>query len=224
MIKFDHSQSTAFPCEGKYGDYMPRQKASVSAGSRAASPTDSMELTPRLRRARAQWRYVGHTRPLFAAVPGSGQESVWDYPRPPAIEYEPETVIVRAGRTLVAETRLALRVLETASPPTVYLPRSDVDESLLRLCPGSSICEWKGVARYVTVETPDDRLDAVGWSYPEPFSEYTELAGCLAFYPGRLECFVGGERVQPQPGRFYGGWVTAKIVGPIKGEPGSERW
>jgi uncharacterized protein (DUF427 family) len=105
-------------------------------------------VSPRLQRARAVWRYVGDRRPPFALEPGPGEESVWDYPRPPAIDLEPEPIIVRAAGTVVAETGRALRVLETASPPTVYLPRGDVDESLLRSCPGSSTCEWKGAARY----------------------------------------------------------------------------
>jgi uncharacterized protein (DUF427 family) len=181
-------------------------------------------VSPRLQRARAVWRYVGDRRPPFALEPGPGEESVWDYPRPPAIDLEPEPIIVRAAGTVVAETGRALRVLETASPPTVYLPRGDVDESLLRSCPGSSTCEWKGAARYWTLEIGGRRFEAVGWSYEEPMSEFAELAGYLSFYPGHLDCSIGGERVKPQPGRFYGGWVTSKIVGPLKGEPGSEAW
>lgn len=172
----------------------------------------------------ARWRWTGAERPPFAREPGPGEESVWGYPRPPRVETLAKTVLVRVGSTTVAETSNALRVLETAGPPTVYLPPRDVDRALLRDAPGASECEWKGAASYWSLEVEGRLLEAVGWSYEHPHAEYAELAGFLSFYPGRVECFIDDERVRPQPGEFYGGWVTSEIVGPIKGEPGSASW
>lgn len=181
-------------------------------------------LTPRTRRAASVWHWTGAERPPFADRPADGQESVWDYPRPPAVLPVRSEVVVKLGETLVARSRRALRVLETASPPTVYIPGGDVVAAVLRACPGSSACEWKGVARYHTVVAEGRTERAVGWSYPTPHPEYASLAGHVSFYPGRLACWLDGERVRPQPGRFYGGWVTDAIAGPVKGEPGSSGW
>jgi uncharacterized protein (DUF427 family) len=175
-------------------------------------------------RGRGGWRYDGRERPPFAAEPGEGQESVWDYPRPPRLEADPREIIVRLGDTVLARSRRALRVLETASPPTVYLPPEDIQMARLEPATGSSRCEWKGAARYWTVVTPGARLERVGWSYPDPFPEFAALRDHVSFYPARVECFVDGVRVVPQPGGFYGGWITPEIVGPVKGEPGTEWW
>jgi len=176
------------------------------------------------RAGRAGWRWTGVERPPFAAAPGAGEESVWDYPRPPRIAEDGRRVVVRAGDWVIAETSRALRVLETASPPTFYLPTQDVASEWLEPAPGSSRCEWKGEARYWNVVLPDERLPAVAWSYPDPFPEFESLREHVSFYPARVACFVGDARVTPQPGRFYGGWVTPELVGPFKGEPGSEGW
>lgn len=170
------------------------------------------------------WRYYGQRRPPFAVEPGPGQESVWDYPRPPRIEPDGREVVVRVGEVVVARTRQACRVLETASPPTFYLPPSDVNLSRLRPAPGASGCEWKGTARYWSVDADGTLLSAVGWSYDRPLPAFHVIAGWLSFYPGRIECYVDGARVQPQPGGFYGGWLTPEIVGPVKGEGGSQGW
>lgn len=170
------------------------------------------------------WRYHGQRRPPFAVAPGPGQESVWDYPRPPRLVPDDREVVVRAGTAEVARTRRAVRVLETASPPTVYIPPEDVRLDLLEPASGSSFCEWKGRARYWTVVADGRRLERVGWSYPDPTPAFESLRDYLSFYPAHLECFVGGERVAPQPGGFYGGWLTREIVGPVKGDPGSEGW
>lgn len=170
------------------------------------------------------WRYHGQRRPPFAVEPGPGQESVWDYPRPPRIEHDDRDVVVRAGAVVVARTRRACRVLETASPPTFYLPPSDVNLSRLRPAPGSSDCEWKGTARYWSVDADGTLLASVGWSYDRPLPVFHAIAGWLSFYPGRIECYVNGARVQPQPGGFYGGWLTPEIVGPVKGAAGSQGW
>jgi uncharacterized protein (DUF427 family) len=176
------------------------------------------------RRGRSGWRWDGSERPAFAVEPAPGQESVWDYPRPPRLAADPRTVIVRAGKVLLAETRAAFRICETAAPPTFYLPPADVRMEHLLPAPGSSRCEWKGEAGYWDVATPGRRFERVAWSYPEPFAEFEAIRDYLSFYPGRLECYVDGRRVLAQPGRFYGGWVTPELVGPFKGEPGSEDW
>jgi len=113
-------------------------------------------------------------------------------------------------------------VLETASPPTFYVRPADVNWTFLVPAGGESFCEWKGIARYWALAGSPSTV--VGWSYPSPSHEFDELAGWLAFYPGRVACFVAGERVVPQPGSFYGGWITADVVGPFKGEPGTSQW
>lgn len=170
------------------------------------------------------WKYTGDGRPPFAVEPGPGEESVWDYPRPPRLEADRRRVEVRCGELEVARTRRSVRVLETASPPGVYIPPEDVHLELLEPFPGSSICEWKGRARYWSVRTPDGLNEKVGWSYPDPSAGFEEISGYISFYPARLACSVAGERAEPQPGGFYGGWLTKEIVGPVKGEPGTGGW
>lgn len=176
------------------------------------------------RRGRSGWRYNGSERPEFAVEPAPGQESVWDYPRPPKLAADSRSVAVRAGEVLLAETHEAFRICETAAPPTFYLPPDDVRMAYLEPVSGSSRCEWKGEAGYWDVVTPRQRLERAAWSYPDPFAEFEPIRGYLCFYPAFLECFVDGQRVLAQPGRFYGGWVTPELVGPFKGEPGSEGW
>ena len=129
-----------------------------------------------------------------------------------------------AGITL-AETDLGVRVLETSSPPVYYFPPEDVRTEFLKPMVHTSFCEWKGTASYWTVEVRGRRQEAVAWSYEQPDEGYEQLAGHLAFYATLVDaCFVGNEQVTPQPGDYYGGWVTSKIVGPFKGEPGTEGW
>jgi len=157
--------------------------------------------------------------------PGPGQESVWDYPRPPAVDRSTEHVVVRLGGQVVADTRAALRVLETSHPPTYYLPREDFAEGALRETSGSSYCEWKGDAAYLDVLGGAKVAAAKAWYYPNPVTAYAELAGHVALYPGAMDsCTVEGEEVQPQPGGFYGGWITSRVVGPFKGTPGTAYW
>lgn len=173
-------------------------------------------------RARARWQHTGRVRPAHALTPRPGQESVWSYPRPPRIEPDRREVVVYSGSEL-ARTSEALRVLETASPPTFYLPPGCVQWDRMAPAEGSSRCEWKGEARYWRLAEQASG-EPVAWSYPEPFPEYAELRDHVAFYPGRVACQLGGERVRPQPGGFYGGWVSDEVVGPFKGEPGTEDW
>lgn len=182
-----------------------------------------MNDTPEwLARARDQWTNTGGARPPFADDPGPGQESVWDYPRPPALVDDRRLVVVGDDDKPLASSRSALRVLETASPPTFYLPPGDVDRNLLVTVPGSSMCEWKGRARYWA--HTDHQDEVVAWDYPDPFPEFRLLAEYLSFYPGRIRCTVDGEVVRAQPGGFYGGWITDEVVGPFKGEPGTGGW
>ena len=177
-----------------------------------------------LNSARAHWRWRGSDRPAFAIEPQPGQESVWDYPRPPRLERDSREVIVRWGPIEVARTTRAIRVLETAHPPSFYLPWADVARQLFQEAPGSSLCEWKGPARYWSLIDGARALRSVAWSYPQPLPGAEELADCVALYASALECQVDNMRVRPQPGGFYGGWITSELVGPFKGEPGSNGW
>ncbi len=156
---------------------------------------------------------------------GPGQESVWDYPRPPALEPVAERVrIEHEGRTL-ADSRAAWRVLETSHPPVYYLPPEDVSTSRLTPSRNTSWCEFKGTARYWDVQSDLGVLAEVAWSYPDPAPGYEPIAGHLALYAWAFDaCWVGDERATPQPGGFYGGWITSRIVGPFKGEPGTTGW
>lgn len=182
----------------------------------------------RLAYAKSMWRYAGNARPPFALPPAPGQESVWDYPRPPHLVPDLREVVIMANGIELARSHNALRLLETASPPTFYLPRKDIAMHLLIPGSGTSHCEWKGEAVYGSVRLPaqaqSQQFDNVAWSYAKPLAPYEALADYVGFYPQPLECFVNGERVRAQPGRFYAGWVTAEVVGPFKGEPGSGGW
>lgn len=168
------------------------------------------------------WQYCGQQRPAFALQPGPGQESVWDYPRPPRLAEDARRILVRDGGRVLADSRRAIRVLETASPPTFYLPPTDIELDRLIVMPGSSLCEWKGPARYWALGARPEA--AVGWDYPQPAAAFQAITGYLAFYPQRLDCYVDDERVRAQDGGFYGGWVTREIIGPFKGAPGTGHW
>ena len=174
--------------------------------------------------ARAHWQWTGTHRPPFAATPGPGQQSVWDFPRPPQLAPDTREVTIHWGGVEVARTRRAIRVLETSHPPSFYLPWADVARHLLQPAPGSSFCEWKGPAQYWSLASGDRRLDGVAWSYPRPLDGAEALADCVAFYPANLDGRVDGAAVRPQPGGFYGGWITPELAGPFKGEPGSTGW
>ena len=165
---------------------------------------------------------VGPARP---DVPGPGQESVWDYPRPPRVEPSDREVVVVLGGVEVCRTRRALRVLETSHPPVWYLPVEDWQSGALVPAGGSSYCEWKGVATYLDVVGGDRRAERAAWTYPEPAAGFAALRATVAVYPGRMDaCTVDGEQGRPQDGGFYGGWVTDDVVGPFKGAPGTLGW
>ena len=152
-------------------------------------------------------------------------ESVWDYPRPPKVEPTTKRIRVAFAGEIVADTKLALRVLETSHPPVYYIPRADIRGDLLLADSRPSFCEFKGTASYWTLRVGEQISEDATWSYEDPSPGYEAIRGHLAFYVGRVdECFVDDERVQPQPSGFYGGWVTSEVIGPFKGEPGSETW
>ncbi|MGY2130092.1 DUF427 domain-containing protein [Blastococcus sp. SYSU DS0617] len=156
---------------------------------------------------------------------GPGQESVWDYPRPPSALVTPRHVVLEVGGQVLGDTRRAIRVCETSHPPTYYVPRADLAAELLERADGGSWCEWKGQATYWDVVVGGRRVPSAGWSYERPTPGYEHLAGAVAFYPGRLDrVTVDGEVVRPQPGDFYGGWITDEVVGPFKGAPGTLGW
>jgi len=157
--------------------------------------------------------------------PGPGQESVWDYPRPPRLEGSTSDVEVVLGGRVVARTRSALRVLETSHPPTYYLPRSCFADGALRPAEGGSLCEWKGRAAYLDVVGGEAVARQAAWHYPHPTPAFADILGHVALYPGAMDrCTVDGEVVRAQPGGFYGGWVTSAVVGPFKGDPGTMLW
>ena len=148
------------------------------------------------------------------------RERVADYPRPPALVVSEQLIEVRALGQVLAQTRRSLRVLETFHPPTYYLPPEAMRLEWLEPAVGHSFCEWKGVASYFSVVVGDQRLERVVWSYADPTPAFAALAGWFALYPGRMDgCWVDGERVEPQPGGFYGGWITSCVEGPFKGDP-----
>ena len=155
-----------------------------------------------------------------------GVESVWDYPRPPRLEATLRRLRIVHGGVVIADTVRGMRVLETSHPPVYYLPQRDLNMPVLRpSARRGSFCEFKGVASYWDLEVAGAVVPAVAWSYAAPTEAYAALKDHLAFYASRVEeCTVDGERVQAQPGDFYGGWITSAVLGPFKGIPGSQGW
>jgi uncharacterized protein (DUF427 family) len=152
-------------------------------------------------------------------------EDVWGYPRPPALEPCVRRVRIELGGHVVADSLTALRVLETSHPPTIYVPPSDIDPNCLIVAPGSSFCEFKGVATYFDMAAGTRREARVAWTYRDPVPAYAALREHIAVYPGRMDaCWLDDERVSSQEGDFYGGWITADITGPFKGGPGTLGW
>jgi uncharacterized protein (DUF427 family) len=152
-------------------------------------------------------------------------ENVWDYPRPPALAPCERRVRIELGGMTIAESARALRVLETSHPPTIYVPRADVEPGVLRPAGGSSFCEWKGWAAYEDVVAGDRIVERGAWHYPEPAAPFAALAGHVSFYPGRMDAaWLGDERVRAQLGDFYGGWITSDLRGPFKGGAGTAGW
>jgi len=157
--------------------------------------------------------------------PGPGQESVWDYPRPPRVEPEPRIVRIVLGGDTIATTDRALRVLETSHPPGIYLPPKAFVPGSLSPNTQQTVCEWKGLAAYWDLSGGSTVRVAAAWSYPEPRPGFETIAGYISVYPGRVDgCYLGDELVRAQEGSFYGGWITDEIVGPFKGAPGTTGW
>jgi uncharacterized protein (DUF427 family) len=157
--------------------------------------------------------------------PQPGQESVWDYPRPPRLEDSTRHIRVICNGVTVAETRRAIRLLETGGPPAYYVPPEDVRMDLLTPAPHATYCEWKGAASYHTLIVGGKTVERAAWYYPRPNAPYLAIKDYVAFYAGKVDaCYVDEERVTPQPGDYYGGWITSEIVGPFKGDPGALDW
>jgi uncharacterized protein (DUF427 family) len=156
---------------------------------------------------------------------GPGQESVWTYPRPAIAEPTAAHIVIEHRGVVVADTRRAIRTLETSHPPSYYIPLGDITPGLLRPAGGGSFCEWKGEARYWDVDVDGVTLPRVGWSYPSPTRAFASIRDHVAFYAAPFDrCLVDGDVVIPQPGGFYGGWITSNLAGPFKGIPGSLGW
>ncbi|XUU60954.1 DUF427 domain-containing protein [Erythrobacter sp. HA6-11] len=154
-----------------------------------------------------------------------GQESVWDYPRPAIAEPTDRRIQIIHRRTILVDSRHAWRTLETSHPPTYYIPPSDIAMEHLKRNPRRSLCEWKGQASYWDISLEGERIEAAAWSYEQPTPAFTPIAGYLAFYPEPFDqCLVDGEQITPQPGSFYGGWISQYEAGPFKGIPGSRFW
>ena len=154
-----------------------------------------------------------------------GQESVWDYPRPPRLEDSTKRLHVVFNGVTIADTQRAKRILETSHPPVYYIPPEDVRMDLLTPAWRTTFCEWKGAARYYTLTVDSKSVEQAAWYYPQPKAHYAAIKDYIAFYPGKMDaCYVDDEQVTPQPGDFYGGWITSAIIGPFKGESGTMGW
>jgi len=165
-------------------------------------------------------------RPAAHPDPGPGRESVWDYPRPPRLEPSTKRITVELGGVMIADTTRAMRVLETSHPPVYYIPLADVVAGVLTPSrAGESWCEWKGSAAYYDVAAGGRQAPRGAWTYRTPSASYAAIRDAVAFYPSAMDrCTVDGVVVTPQPGDFYGGWITPDIVGPFKGAPGTRGW
>lgn len=157
--------------------------------------------------------------------PGPGQESVWDYPRPPRLERTEKELKVVFNGEVIAQTTNGYRVLETSHPPTYYIPQDDIKMEYLTPTSRRTMCEFKGVANYFTVEVGERRVENACWNYPNPTSAYEDMAGYICFYASKMDaCYVDDEQVSAQEGDFYGSWITSDIVGPFKGGAGTWGW
>lgn len=188
---------------------------------------DDPAFVRRLQAHRASWKNA--VRPRRIETPGPDQESVWDYPRPPEVREAEAPLKVVFGGEIVAETRRGLKVVETAGAPVYHFPPEDVRMEFLEPVAGTTFCEWKGEARYFDLRAAGRVSARAAYAYPDPLDDlgrgFDRIAGWIVFYASRVdEAWVGDERATPQPGGYYAGWVTSRIIGPIKGEPGSEGW
>lgn len=192
-----------------------------------SKPPNIDALMPRLIAARTRW---GTPPPagVIPDVPGANQESVWDYPRPPEVRSAEARIRAYWGKVLVMETDRALRIVETAGAPVYYAPPDAWQPGVFIPNEQYSICEWKGVATQYDLVIGAEVISCGAFSYDNPLTDlgmgYEQLAGWIAPHPAKLTCFLGDEIVTPQPGGFYAGWITSRVVGPFKGSPGTEHW
>ena len=157
--------------------------------------------------------------------PKAGQESVWDYPRPPRLESFKGHIRIVFNDEIILDTHSAYRILETSHPPTYYLPVNDFKKDVLRINQATSFCEFKGVAAYYDIQLNGKTAEKAAWHYPNPNLKYFALKDHVAVYAHLMdECMVNDEVVDAQQGSFYGGWITSNIVGPFKGAPGTWGW
>ena len=157
--------------------------------------------------------------------PGPGQESVWDYPRPPRVEASSRRIRVVFNGVTVADSRRTFRILETSHPPVYYIPLEDVQQEYLQPTQRATFCEWKGQAQYFDLVVGDRQVNNAVWQYPNPTEQFAMIQQCIAVYPSQMDvCYVDDEPVQAQAGDFYGGWITSDIVGPFKGGTGTWGW
>jgi len=188
---------------------------------------DKAALLRRALPARAKWESMA--RPAAIEPVGPGEESVWDFPRPPAVEDVAAPLRVALGGVTIAETARGKRVTETAGAPVYFFPPADTAVEFLRETGHVTVCEWKGAAIHYALVTGYGIAERAAFAYPDPFDDlgrgYDAIAGWFAFYPSRVSaCYLGDEKIRPQPGGYYAGWVAANLRGPIKGAPGSEGW
>lgn len=188
---------------------------------------DDPDFVRRLTEHRESWKFA--RRPANIEVPAPGQESVWDYPRPPEVREAEAPMKIVFGGEVVAATSRGLKVCETAGAPVYHFPPEDVRQEFLKDVPGGSFCEWKGEARYFDLSVSGRTAEKAVYCYPDPLDDlgqgFSRIAGWFVFYAGLVdEAWVGDEQAMPQPGGYYAGWVTSRITGPIKGVPGSESW
>ena len=163
--------------------------------------------------------------PSKRPTPGPGQESVWDYPRPPRLEPVSDRIRVVFNGVTIADTTGAYRVLETSHPPVYYIPPDDIVDGCLDPARRTSHCEWKGRAAYFDVVVDGQSAKEAAWAYPTPTDRFEDIGDYVAFYPSKMgACYVGDEQAEAQEGDFYGGWLTSNIVGPFKGGPGTWGW
>lgn len=162
---------------------------------------------------------------FLKSKPEPGQESVWDYPRPPRVEDCGKQIQVVFHDIVIAQSTRSRRVLETSHPPVYYIPPEDVQMQFLERNALRTFCEWKGYASYYDIKVPQGEMQNAAWSYETPDAGYESIRHYIAFYPSKMSaCYVDGEKVESQPGDFYGGWITHNIVGPFKGESGTGGW
>jgi uncharacterized protein (DUF427 family) len=153
------------------------------------------------------------------------KESVWDYPRPPRVEAFAGELVVEFNEEIVAKTKRAFRVLETTHPPVYFFHPDDVNMTYLFKKVRDVSCPYKGVIKFFDVIVQEKCSSYAAVHIPKPNKGFEQIAGYIAFFAHKVDaCFVNGERVTPQPGEFYAGWITSNIMGPYKGLPGTDNW